>query len=86
MTAAGFLNRLASGRPVNCPYDRGGLQGMVSAWRYDDAFVLTWEECRAGDVHNEHLYTRDERHTFATPTEVLDFITSNGLSATDFHP
>jgi hypothetical protein len=59
---------------------------MVSAWRYNDTFVLTWEECKLGDVSNENNYTRDERHIFATPSDVLDFITQNGLSATDFHP
>jgi len=86
MTSAGFIRRLGAGRPVNCPYDRGDLTGIVSAWRYNDVFILTWEECKVGDVHNEHRYTRDERHTFATPADVLDFITHNGLSAIDFHP
>ena len=86
MTAAGFLRRLETGRPVNCPYDRRDLIGMVSAWRYNDLFILTWEECKVGDVNDEARYTRDERHTFATPTDVLDFITQNGWSVTDFHP
>jgi len=86
MTSSGFLRRLETGRPVNCPYNRGDLSGMVSAWRYGDVFILTWEECKAGDVHNENLYTRDERHTFPTPTDVLDFVTSSGLSASDFRP
>lgn len=86
MTSEGFLARLRGGKAVNCVYRSGGLEGLVSAWRYDDAFVLTWEECRAGDQANEHLYTRDERHRFTTAEAVLAFVEQAGFPAGRFGP
>ena len=86
MTPQGLIKRLLSGRSVNHTYIRGELTGLVSAWQHKDIFVLTWEECRIGDISNEHLYTRDERHTFATAADVLDFIEGHGLTASDFRP
>jgi hypothetical protein len=86
MTAEGFLARLRRGKAVNCVYSSGELEGLVSAWSYDDAFVLTWEECRAGEQANEHLYTRDERHRFSTAEEVLTFVEAAGYPAGRFGP
>lgn len=86
MTLEGLIRRLLAGRAVNHVYDRGELTGLVSAWKYQDAFILTWEECRKGDIHNEHLYTRDEREVFASAQDVLAYIEKNSLSAADFRP
>jgi hypothetical protein len=70
MSRDGFLARLRKGRAVNCIYRSGELDGLVCAWLHAGVFVLTWEECRIGDQSNEHLYTRDELHRFATADEV----------------
>jgi hypothetical protein len=86
MTAEGFLARLRNGKAVNCTYRLGELSGLLSAWRYDDAFVLTWEECRDGDQENEHLYTRDELHRFALAEEVLAFVEKAGYPPSRFGP
>lgn len=86
MTRVGLVRRLESGRAVNHLYAKDGLHGLVSAWRYGTAFVLTWEECPPGAVEDAALYTRDERHTFATAGDVLVFIEASGLSARDFRP
>jgi hypothetical protein len=86
MTAAGFLRRLDAGVVVNCRYRAGELAGLISAWRYAGAFVLTWEECRDGDQYNEESYTRDERHRFATAGEVLAFVEQGGYPAKQFGP
>lgn len=86
MTADGFRERLQAGTVVNCTYREGELAGLISAWRYAGAFVLTWEECRDGDQYNEASYTRDERHRFATAGEVLAFVEQAGYPAACFDP
>jgi hypothetical protein len=86
LTAAGFLRRLGAGRAVNCIYRTGELAGLISAWRYEAEFVLTWEECRDGDQENENLYTRDERRLFGAPEAVLEFVEGAGFPASSFGP
>lgn len=86
LTPEGFHERLRAGTVVNCVYRAGELAGLISAWRYESAFVLTWEECRDGDQYNEESYTRDERHRFATTEEVLAFVEQAGFPASRFGP
>ena len=86
MSLDGFLRRLRSGKDVNCVYKSGTLAGLISAWSHDGGFVLTWEECQDGDQYNEHAYTRDERHHFATAEQVLAFVERAGYSAGAFRP
>lgn len=54
MTREGFLERLGAGKVVNGTYERDGLAGLISAWRHQWRFILTWEECRDGDQFNEN--------------------------------
>ncbi len=86
MTREGFLERLGAGKVVNGTYERDGLAGLISAWRHQWRFILTWEECRDGDQFNENAYTRDERHVFASPEDVLRFVEQNGFPASAFRP
>jgi hypothetical protein len=86
MSPDGFLNRLRSGKSVNCVYRSGDLTGLISAWPHAGVFVLTWEECRDGDHYNEHAYTRDERREFGTADEVLAFVERGGHLASEFSP
>jgi len=86
MTPDGFLRRLNAGKAVNCLYRTGSLRGLISAWAHDGRFVLTWEECHDGDQFNEHRYTRDERHVFATAEDVLEFVAQGGYPASAFEP
>lgn len=86
MSPDGFLQRLRSGKAVNCVYKSGALAGLISAWPYGGGFVLTWEECRDGDQYNEHAYTRDERHQFDTAEQVLAFAEQAGYPASAFSP
>lgn len=86
MTSEGFLFRLNAGKVVNSTYHRGDLDGLLSAWFHDGHFVLTWEECPEGQQYDEHAYTRDERHTFATAWDVLAFVEANGFSPAQFDP
>jgi hypothetical protein len=86
MTIEGFLRRLDDGKVVNCLYRTGEFAGLISAWAHDGRFVLTWEECLDGDQYNEHAYTRDERHEFASAEEVLAFVATGGHPASSFHP
>lgn len=86
LSREGFLRRLHAGKAVNCVYRRGEHSGLISAWAYERRFILTWEECRDGDINNEHAYTRDEKHELASPEEVLTFIEQNGYQPSDFEP
>ena len=86
MTPEGFISRLNAGRPVNCVYRNGELAGLISAWLHDGRFILTWEECRAGNELNENAYTRDERHEFGSAADVLAFVERNGHPAAAFGP
>ena len=86
MTRGGLLRRLEDGRVANHRYVQGVLRGLVSAWRHQGRFVLTWEECRDGNQHDEYAYTRDERHLFANAEELVAFVEQRGLAAEDFHP
>ncbi|MGC4006342.1 MAG: hypothetical protein QM811_25765 [Pirellulales bacterium] len=86
MSPEGFLARLSAGKTVHCVYHTGNLEGLVSAWRLEDRYMLTWEECEKGDQFNENTYTRDERWEFESPEEVLSFIEQAGYPATRFTP
>lgn len=86
MSSDGFLRRLQADKAVNCVYWLGELNGLICAWRYNGAFVLTWEECLRGDHCNEQNYTRDEIHNFATAEEVLAFVEGSGYPASRFSP
>ena len=86
MTRGGLLRRLEDGWVANHRYAQGVLRGMVSAWRHQGRFVLTWEECRDGDQSNENRYTRDERHRFAAAEAVLEFLEQAGYPASRFGP
>ena len=86
MTPEGFLRRLRDGRAVNCVYRSGELEGLISAWRHEGRFILTWEECPAGQEYDESTYTRDERHEFATAEDVLAFVESSGHPPSAFSP
>lgn len=86
LTRAGFLRRLNASKAVNCIYQRGELEGLISAWMYGDRFVLTWEECPAGGQYDESTYTRDERHEFSSAEEVLAFVERSGCPASAFEP
>ena len=86
MTREGFLKRLSAGKVVNCTYRCDGLAGLISAWIYNGRFILTWEECRDGDQHNENAYTRDARHEFATAEDVISFVEGSGFPVSSFSP
>lgn len=86
MTPEGFVQRLRTGRVVNCTYRIGDIAGLISAWPHESSFVLTWEECRDGEQYDESAYTRDERHQFATAEEVLAFVERGGYPASAFGP
>jgi hypothetical protein len=86
LSLEGFLRRLRAGKSVNCVYRRGEAEGLISAWRHGERYVLTWEECPAGEQYDESRYTRDERHEFASGEEALAFIEAKGYPATAFEP
>jgi hypothetical protein len=52
-----LCQRLREGKSVNYLYEAEGNQGLVSAWRYENIFVLAWEECTDGDQYDEDNYT-----------------------------
>lgn len=86
MSPSGFLDRLRSGKSVNCAYRQEERTGLISAWHWEGKFILTWEECQQGEQYDESRYTRDERHTFATAEEVQTFVEQSGYPTSLFEP
>lgn len=86
LSREGFLKRLRAGKSVNCVYRRDEFAGLISAWAYEGRFILTCEECPAGEQYDESCYTRDERHEFATADEVLAFVEDRGYPHSAFQP
>lgn len=86
MSPDGFLKRLRDGKAVNCNYRRGELIGMVAAWLHAGKYIVSWEECRKEDLHDDAAYLRDDVSSFATPEEVLAFVQAAGFPPEQFHP
>jgi hypothetical protein len=86
MTRDGFLKRLRAGKAVNCSFCKGEVIGLIASRFYDGKYVLTWEECRPEDIHDDAAYLRDEVRDFATPEAVLAFVEENGYPPSQFHP
>lgn len=86
LSRGGFLKRLRAGKSVNCVYRRDDFAGLISAWAYEGRFILTWEECPAGEQYDESSYTRDDRREFATAEDVLAFVENSGYPHSAFQP
>ncbi|HEX8238004.1 MAG TPA: hypothetical protein VF600_18840 [Abditibacteriaceae bacterium] len=79
-----FRQRLSKGKSSGYGYEVDGKIGFIAVWRYEDVFVLTWEEFSVGQFYNEENYTRDEVHHFATVDAVLQFLETNSVAPTWF--
>ncbi len=86
MSPETFRNRLEDGRCNNYLYKMIGREGLVSVWKHQGSYVLTWEECPNGQQSDEASYTRDERHLLASLDEVIRFLTENRLTPAVFRP
>lgn len=86
MTEKGFIKRLKAGKSVDYIYKKRDVDGLVASWKYEDKYILTWEECPPGEQNNENLYAKDDRHEFLDCHEVIEFIKSNGMKIEDFTP
>lgn len=81
-----FLHRLTTGKTLNRLYEEGGRAGIVKIWRYEDSFVLTWEECPIGEQYDESTYTKDLRESFPTTEALLAYLQEKGLFPEGFTP
>lgn len=86
MTLSTFKNRLEQGKANNLVYSRESQTGLVTVWKHEQSFILTWEECPQGMQFDESTYTRDERCVFATLDELLSYISANDLPLQSFAP
>ncbi|MDB5391761.1 MAG: hypothetical protein JWM11_7407 [Planctomycetaceae bacterium] len=86
MTIRTFLERLQNKQVNNLIYSANGLAGLISVWKHEESFVLTWEECPSGEQYDESLYTRNERLVFWSIDEILGFLATNDLKAESFTP
>jgi hypothetical protein len=51
MTTREFSERIESGKGNNLIYKVDGREGLVSVWKYDGSYIITWEECPAGEQY-----------------------------------
>lgn len=86
MTRETFLRRLDAGKGNSYLYEAPGAEGMVSVWKHEGRYVLTWEECPPGGQYDESGYTRDERHLFDDAEDLLAFLARRGLPLDGFRP
>lgn len=86
MTAATFLQRIESGKANHRIRKSDGLESLVSVWKHDGSYVVTWEECPAGGQYDESGYTRDEVHRFGSVEELMAFLAEDGLAVEEFGP
>ena len=86
MSSETYRKRLEAGRCNNLLYTGGEREGLVSVWKHQETFVLTWEECPKGGQYDESSYTRDQRHVFASVDEVFRFLDDNGLAVETSRP
>jgi len=86
MSPETFRRRLEEGKCNNHLYTTGDRDGLVSVWKYQGKYVLTWEECPKGRQYDESTYTRDDRRLFLTIDQVLSFLDENGLDVETFRP
>ncbi len=75
-----FLSR----RTVSYLYKDAGLEGLINVCPSQGKFVLTWEECKAGDQYNEQNYTRDEVQHFFDLDAVITHLRNCGIDVTQF--
>ena len=69
-----FIKELKDGTALHYLYTEDKYEGAINIWKYNDEFILTWEECEQGNQYNESSYTKDDRFTFKTVEEVLVFL------------
>lgn len=86
MSPETFRRRLEDGRCNNRLYTAEDREELVSVWKHQGGYVLTWEECPKGGQYDESSYTRDDRHLFPTIDEVFFFLAENGLDVETFRP
>lgn len=86
MTEATFIARIESGKSNYLIYSSEGKDGLVSVWKHDGSYILTWEECPAGQQYDESTYTRDQTQRFAAREQVIEFLKSHGLNVREFKP
>ena len=86
MRPEAFFRRLENNKENYCKYNRKGLIGMISVWKYESIYVLNWEEFKEDDFYNENEYTKDEHHEFGSIDELIDFLSKNSLSIESFTP
>ena len=86
MAAGRFITAIDSGKANNLVYSTEGKEGLVTVWKFEDSYILTWEECPVGEQYDESTYTRDERHKFVSVEQLVDFLADHGLKPEAFKP
>lgn len=86
MTLQTFIARIEDSKVNNLIYQAEGKEGLVSVWKHEGAYVLTWEECPQGQQYDESEYTRDEREQFSTIGQLIDYLDKAGVKPESFTP
>jgi hypothetical protein len=86
MKREGLIKRLEAGKASVYKYSKNGLNGMVNIWKYNNDYIITWEECEGENHWNESAYTKDERYKLPNVAEVMSFIDEHSLDIDNFKP
>lgn len=86
MSPETFRKRLEEGKYNNLLYAAEDREGLISVWKHQGRYILTWEECTKGEQYDESSCTRDERYFLASVDEVIQFLVENSLTIEAFRP
>ncbi|MBQ4831570.1 hypothetical protein J8L84_20030 [Alteromonas sp. MMG017] len=86
MTEQGFLKRLESSKTNILSFIQGTNEVVVSIWKYENKYVLTWEVYPKGMFHDESTYLKDDIHNFDCSRTLINFIKTNGFDLSKFTP
>ena len=86
MTRNGFIEAVERGKSRYYRYATEKLEGMISVWKHEQKYVVTWEECPPGQQYDESTYTRDDVFHFTSTDDLLKFLADSQIPIDHFEP
>jgi hypothetical protein len=81
-----FKSRIENGKCNSLVYAANGKEGLISVWKHEGSYILTWEECLPGQQYDEAEYTRDDRRVFCSVDELIEHLRAEGVDPERFTP
>lgn len=79
MMKSEFIDTIENRIALNYLYSTSTIEGLVTVWKHELKYVLTWEECPPGEQYDESRYTRDDVFHFTTTDDLLKFLADSQI-------